>query len=292
MSEPKYVNAIFKAASILGHFTSEQPVQSAAVIARKTGLPVSTARRIMNTLAECGLLDRNEGTSSYSIGASMYILGSLYLSATDIFAASQPVIATLNEMTGETISVSLLRGGDIVLIMKEEARGSFRLTTHVGSVIPAYATAMGKALLSELTDAEIDALYPGPTLTPVNQYTVTSKELLKAQLADVRRNGLAFSSQESYEGVEAFACLVRDHTGVAAGALSITIPVFRMNGSLRERLLTIVRLGADLVSHRLGYNGTSSRITGTDELRSWWNRISHEELYPAQVDGTYASQSQ
>ncbi len=271
MSEPKHVNAIFRAVSILSQFTANEPVQSAAVIARKTGLPTSTTRRIMNTLSECGLLDRNDESGKYSIGASMYILGSLYLLATDIFSAAQPVTAALNELTGETVSVSVRKNRDVVLVMKEEPRGSFRLTTSVGTVIPAYATAMGKALLCELSDGELDALYPEERFNPVTMGTVVSKQLLKAQLAEVRRSGVAFSSEESYEGVEAIASSIRDHRGACVAAMSVTVPVFRMSGALRERLSTIIRLSAALVSRRLGYRSEGGHVNSIDDLRALWN---------------------
>ncbi len=275
MLEPKHVNAIFKANSILNQFTVEEPVQSAAVIARKTKMPVSTIRRIMNTLAECGLLDRNEETGKYSIGAAMYILGSLYLHATDIFSAARPVALALNDLTKETISVSVRKGRDIVLVMKEEPAGSFRLTTSVGTVIPAYATAMGKALLSQLSDEELDVLYPEERFEPVTMSTVASKQLLKAQLIEIKRSRVAFSSEESYEGVEAIASPIRDHSGAYVAAMSITVPVFRINGALRERLSRIIKASASLSSWRLGYRGEHVQMRSVDDLRVLWNQDSN-----------------
>lgn len=66
------------------------------------------------------------------------------------------MVETLNALTRETINISILDRGNIILIVKEEPKnGAFRLTAHIGSSIRAYGSTMGKVLLSELTEAEL-----------------------------------------------------------------------------------------------------------------------------------------
>jgi DNA-binding IclR family transcriptional regulator len=142
------VRSILKAVSVLESFTSGEPELSGADVARKVGVPITTARRILTTLTATGLLYRNAKTGKYTVGTKLYTLGSLYLSTTDIFVAAKPVVETLNDLTGETINVSILDNGNIIFIMKEESKYAFRLNTHIGSIIRAYGSAMGKALYS------------------------------------------------------------------------------------------------------------------------------------------------
>lgn len=266
------INCIFKAVSVLECFTADKPELSTADIARQLGMPKTTARRVLTTLTMSGLANRNAKTGKYMIGPALYALGSLYLSTTDICMAAGPVIETMNDLTGETVNVSILDRGNITLVMKQESKHAFRLNTHVGSIIHAYGSAMGKALLSELNEAEIDSLYPEERLPPLTKKTITTKTELKLELKQIRKSGVSYDSEGSYEGVEAVASKVRDTSGKAVAAMSIAVPVFRMDEANRKRLTTLVRLGTSLVSYRLGYQDIDNPVRDIEEIRSWWEQ--------------------
>lgn len=206
------------------------------------------------------------------VGTKLYTLGSLYLSTTDIFTAAKPVIEALNNLTGETINVSILDRGNIIFIMKEESKRAFRLNTHIGSIVRAYGSAMGKALLSELTEAEIDSLYPEDRLPPLTKNTIATKKELKLELEQVRQSGVAFDREGSYEGVEAVGSVIRNANSKAVAAMSIAVPIFRMNEATRQQLANSVRLGASLISYRLGYQDKTNPIHNIEELYSWWKQ--------------------
>jgi len=206
------------------------------------------------------------------VGTKLYTLGSLYLSTTDIFTAAKPVIEALNDLTGETINVSILDRGNIIFIMKEESKHAFRLNTHIGSIVRAYGSAMGKALLSELTEAEIDSLYPEDRLPPLTKKTIATKKELKLELEQVRQTGVAFDREGSYESVEAVGSVIRNANSKAVAAMSIAVPVFRMDEAARKQLTSLVKLGASLISYRLGYQDTANPVHSIDELYSWWKQ--------------------
>lgn len=272
MVTEKPINCIVKAVSILESFTSEEPELSAVQISKRLGMPLTTTRRILRSLTIGGLLNRNPKTGQYIIGPSLYALGSLYLKTTDICIAAKPVIETVNDLTKETVNISILDRNNITLIMKEESKHAFRLATHIGSIIHAYASAMGKALLSELTEAEIDSLYPEEKLPPLTNKTISTKTELKRELEQIRKTGIAFDREGSYEGVEAIGSVTRNANGKAAAAMSIAVPVFRMNEANRKRLTTLVRLGVSLISYRLGYQDTQYPVRDIKEIYSWWKQ--------------------
>jgi len=126
--------------------------------------------------------------------------------------------------------------------------------------------------LSELTDAQIDSLYPHESLTPLTQKTVATRTELKKELEQIRKTGVAFQSEENRNGVEAVACVIRDVAGTAVAAMSIATPVFMTNQARREQLATIVRLGASLVSYRLGYQDAVNPVRSIEEIRAWWEQ--------------------
>jgi len=265
------VQSIMKAVAVLKSFTIEELELGAVDIARKVRLPKTTARRMLTTLAASGLLERNGDKSKYSIGRTLYILGSLYLRTTNIFKVAEPVVKILNELTSEAVNVGFFDKGNVILVMKEEPKYLFRWAVHVGTVIPAYSSAIGKGFLSELTEAELDSVYPEERLLPITKKTIPTKMKLKQELELMKKTALFFDREEFSEGIEGVGSLIRDASGKVVASMSISVPVFRANQAYFQRLAKLIKLGTSLVSYRLGYQGIEPPIHRIEELRSWWD---------------------
>jgi len=264
------MKSLRKALSIICSFSPNELELSVNDLACKVGLPRSTAYRIVSCLTEFGFLEKNPVAGTYTVGPELYAQGSLYLSNASILNAADPVMKVLNELTAEAVSVGILDKKNVILIMKEESKYTFRLTTHIGSNLPAYASAIGKALLSELSDSEIGRLIPAETLQAVTPKTIITKTELKRDLEEIRRTKISVDREGGYEGVESVASVIRDIHGKATAAMSIPVPIFRMNEVYRERLITLVKMGASFVSYRLGYRDSHNPIHDIEEIRSWW----------------------
>lgn len=264
--------SLLRAMSVIKSFTPGELELGVVDIARKVGIPTSTAHRILATLIESGMIDRNPKTRNYTIGPALYALGSLYLSSTDMTRTADPVIKMLNDLMSEVISVAILSRGNVIMVLREESRSSFRWNVHVGTILPAYSAAIGKALLSELTETQLDSLYPEERLRPVTTKTIATKTELKLELEQIRETGIAFDREGSSEGVEGIASVIWDASGKAVAAMSIGVPLFRVNQAIRERLATLVKMGAKLVSYRLGYQDVDNPIRDIEEIRSWWKQ--------------------
>jgi len=269
---PRY---ILRVMAVLKSFTPDDLELGAAEISRKVGIPMTTTHRMLAALAKGGLLEKNVKTGKYKAGPALYALGSLYLNTTDILKAAEPVTKTLNELTGEAINVGIFNKGNIVYVLREETKHAFRFADHVGTALPAYASAMGKALLGELTDAEIDSLYPEEKLRPLTKKTTSTKTELKIELEKIRKTGISTNKEGSWDGVEGIGSVIRNAAGKAGAALSIAAPVFRMNQAKRKQLATLIKLGASLISYRLGYHDMDNDIHDVQEIRSWWE---HNQL--------------
>jgi len=105
---------------------------------------------------------RNEETEKYTIDPELYIMGSIYASVTNILTPAMPVMKALNELTGEAVVLSVLDNRYVRIITHEQPEYYFRYVVPVGHMRPAYASAMGRAMLSDLSDEEIDNLFPSP----------------------------------------------------------------------------------------------------------------------------------
>ncbi len=301
MKAENHPRSILRLRSVLKGFTPDELELTATDISRKAEIPKTTTHRMLAALTEGGLLERNAETGKYTIGPELYMLGSLYLSTTDMLKAAEPVLKTLTELTGEATNMAIFDKGYVVVVMQEESKYDFKLSLHVGSLLPAYASAMGKALLSELTDAELDSLYPEERLRPITRKTIPTKTELKLELQQIRRTGVVFNREGAHEGVEGIGSAIRDASGRIVAAMSISVPIFRMNQGTRERLTTLARLGSDLISYRLGYRDTANPVRDIQQIHSWWEqnsldsasqansfipaaRISHNDTVKAEQD--------
>jgi len=267
-----YIKSLIKAISVMKCFDPNNSEMGVSNVAQRVGLSRPTANRILSTLVYGGLLEQNGATGKYMIGSGLFSLGNLFLISRDIVKVAEPVVKELNELAGEVVNVHIRDKGYSTIVLREESKHTFRFAYHVGSVFPAYAVSAGKALLSELTDAEIDSLYPNERLMPLTPKTVTTRTELKKELEQVRKTGVAFNREQAREGVESIASVIRDASGTAVAAMSIAAPVFMMNQVKRKKLTTIVRLGTSLMSYQLGYRDAVNPVSSIEEIRAWWKQ--------------------
>jgi len=277
------MRSLIRAISVIKSFSPNEVELTGADIARKVGLPKTTVYRILKYLTEGKLLEQRADTGKYTIGTTLYVLGSLYLSTTNILKAAEPVMETLNDLSSETVNLSIFDKGYAILIMRKEARYAFRWAVHIGSVLPAYASSMGKALLSELAETEIDRFYPNERLTPLTKNTIATKTELKLELQKIRKCGLSFAMQETFEGIDGIASAIKNVRGEVSGALGMAVPIFRMNQANRDRLAGLVRVGASLISYRLGYEDAVTPVHDIQEIRSWWEQNQPDSASEAEL---------
>ena len=270
------MRSLSRAISIIRAFSPKQLELSGNEIVAKIAVPKSTVYRILDRLTTSGLLEHNPQTGKYSIGSELYVKGSLYLSSTDILKAAEPVMKSLNDLTNEAVNLGILDNGNLVFTMKEESKFDFRWSKHIGTSLPAYCSSMGKALLSELTGAEIDELYPEEKLLTVTPKTIATKTELKRELEQIKKAGIALDREGGSEGVEGIAAVLRDISGEAVASMSIAVPTFRLDQDLRTRLSRLVLLGTNLISYQLGYRDTAEPVRNIAEISSWWEQSQTE----------------
>ncbi len=264
------ISSTLRVVSLLSCFSPEQSELSATEITNQTGISMTTTYRILAGLAKGRLIERNIETGKYRIGTELYFLGSLYLGTHDVVKTAAPVIKTLNDLTSECVFVGIFEKSNVVLVLKEESKYAFRFAHNIGTIVPAYATALGKTFLSELSEDELDKLYPKENLNPITENTITTKTELKLELEKVRKTGVAFSKEENYVGVWAIAALIRSADSKPIAALSVDLPTFRINQEIIDRLTTLVRMGGSLISFRLGYITPDNQVRDIEDIRSWW----------------------
>jgi len=234
---PQGAQAALRAVRLLKLFTNERSEMSLAEISRASGLNKTTTHRLLRALQSESLIDRNPATSAYSLGAGLMALGVQALASSDLRRRVRPVLRTLARETGETATLEVPFEDNMLIL--DEVAGSHVIGSagNIGTRWPIHATSTGKAWLA-FDEAGIERL--GEQLKPVTGSTLTDRDALQPQLAEIRRRGYAVTVDEVEEGYTAVATIIRGVLGDVQGALSIGGPTQRLTATRRAELGTVL----------------------------------------------------
>ena len=190
-------------------------------LARAAGIPRPTAHRLLGSLTEEGLVDRDPRSGRWFLGPELYLLGSVAASRYDITGYAQDVLDELARSTGESAFLSARRGDETVCLLERE--GSFPLRSHVlreGRRFPLGVASAGLAILSHLTPAEVDAFFGR---TELESWGSAHREAaIRERIAVTRQHGYALNPGLIVEGSWGIGAAVFDRAGQPAWALSLT----------------------------------------------------------------------
>ncbi|MEV0586069.1 IclR family transcriptional regulator [Nonomuraea sp. NPDC050310] len=187
---------------------------------RLTGFPRSSLHALLRTLAELGWIE-SDG-SAFGIGPHALLTGTAYLDRDPALPYAQGVLEDLREETGHTAHFARLAGGHVLYLATRESRTAQRVIPRVGRRLPAHATALGQAVLAQLTDGEVLGVLPAP-LPALTAHTLTEPAALLAELGRVRSRGWAYEREQGTLGVACVAVAV-DYRIPATDALSLSMP--------------------------------------------------------------------
>jgi DNA-binding IclR family transcriptional regulator len=203
-------------------------------VARDMNLSRSTVHRMLATLSHHQFVEQDEFSRAYKPGPALVDIGLAVVDNIDIRGLAHGALLELRDKTNETAHLALLRGTEVVYLDSVESAQVVRTGGRIGWTMHAHATAAGKALLAELPDDRLGALYPSGRLAAPTSRTLTSLDALREQLDLVRRTGYAVNHGESENDVSAVAATVRDKRGRTRAALVTTAPLSRSGGSWTE----------------------------------------------------------
>jgi IclR family pca regulon transcriptional regulator len=242
-----YVQSLARGLSIICAFNADRSEMTLSDIARTTGLSRATTRRFLLTLAELGYV-RSEGRL-FSLNARVLQLGFSYLSALSLPEIAQPHLESLAAGIHESTSASVLDGTDIVYVARVPSRRIMTVRINIGTRFPAYATSMGRVLLSGLAPEELGAHLPTLAFQGPTSHTITSRSSLEVELRRVRSQGWAIVDQELEEGLRSIAVPIRHTNGSIVAAINVsTTSTSHTLESIRENLLPPLQLAAERIS--------------------------------------------
>ncbi len=219
-------------------------------LATRLELPPSTVHGIVRSLVGHGMVVQESGSSRYQLGPAVLLLGNVYLDTLELRARALPWAEELARRTGFAVRTGVLLSDDVVIIHHEPRPDGGRQMPEVGIVIPAHASALGKAMLAFLPDDTARILGGGP-LRSMTGETLNDPAELKEALADVAASGIAREQDEAVLGESGVACPVIDSSAHPVGSIGVVVPSTEwpvdgiVEGAVREAARAISReLGA------------------------------------------------
>lgn len=234
---------------------SARPLRHAEV-AKSMSMPKSSASNLLDTLTASGLIIRDE--RGYSLGVKLIALGNAAAERLD-WRPARPVMEELSRRGIGTSNLAILSGHEVLYIEKvNDPSHLIQIATRVGGVLPAHATALGKAMVANLPSSAQQTWIAEHNFVRLTDNTITSGRRFTQELAACRERGYAVDDEESNLSVICVAAPVYDHSGGAAAAISLTCLKSDVQRDGIERTADAVIAGAARVSHLLGSTLTKS----------------------------------
>jgi DNA-binding IclR family transcriptional regulator len=198
-------------------------------IQRELSYPKSSLFVLLRTLVARGWVETDRRGTGYSIGVRALLVGTSYLDRDPVIRAATRVLEELRAEVNETVHLARLDGPDVVYLASRESAHQLRLTSRVGRRLPAHATSLGKALLAQRSDEEVDEILPAE-LAAITPQTLVDRKALFADLAATRERGYAVERGENTAGLGCFAvALDYKYPAPASEAISCSVPSVRLD---------------------------------------------------------------
>jgi IclR family acetate operon transcriptional repressor len=237
---PSGVQSLDRALLLLEKLADAGGSQRLAELELATGLPLPTVHRLLQSLMHNGYV-RQEASRRYTLGPRLIRLGESASRALGAWA--RPHLAGLVSEIGETANMAVLEGDAVVYVAQVPSAHSMRMFTEVGRRVPAHCTGVGKALLSELPDAEVLELLRRTGMPANTPRTLTDPHALLRELGEIRTQGWAADDAEQEVGVRCVAVPVKG--APARTAISVSGPSGRITAGRVAHIAPVLQQVAE-----------------------------------------------
>ena len=239
--------SIERAVALLERLGASERSLGLSEIARAVGLNPSTTHRLLRALVVAGYVEQEPMTEQYRLGLGIAVLGQRALEHAGYHVA-KPVLDDLSARTGESVSLGIRRGDEVVVIEQAVSASPLRFDHPAGAEIAMHASAMGKVLLANSArsiEREVALL---ATFNRFTDRTITAPDAVVTELTTIRKRGWATNVEERHVGVCGIAAPVLARSGVAHAAIGVQGPSVRLTRGRLHELAPLVTAAADEVA--------------------------------------------
>lgn len=247
------IGSVDRALSILALFNIQTPELGITEIANCLELRKSTAAGLVYTLESSGYLIQNGENRKYRLGFRLAERAAVVLGQIEVTQIARPHLEELRALNDQSVNLGILDGTEIVCVDHINSTQTVATYFRIGKRLPVHATAMGKAILSELSREVFSSLICQLTLCRYTPRTIGDVQSLLTDLDLTRQRGFALDDQESAVGLRAVSAPIFDWTEHAIASVSIAAPIRRFPSELIGQYGDSVRTTAKQISHDMGF---------------------------------------
>lgn len=255
-SPRKYqVPAVKRAFAILDSLNQSSFGLTVQEVSHLHKIPYSTAFYLLETMQECGYVQRND-SKKYTLGYKLFNFrgGNVARNTLNLRALAAPVLEELSNLTGLTLHLAILEKDEAVYIEKTEPAGFIRLNTWVGKRNSLHCTAVGKALLMHSSQSEIRKFCPPRALKRRTGRTLTSVKALINDLAKARERGYSIDDAEDEPEGRGVAAPILGSEGKVVASMGFAGTLAQLDLPRIDALGKLIKNYAAQLSTRLGYS--------------------------------------
>ena len=250
ISDKNYIAALARGLSVMRAFAHQRERLTLAELSRLVDLPRATVRRCLITLQA---LDYVETEGKYfRLTPQVLTLSQAYFSSSPLPHIAQSHIQQVSETVGESCSVSVLTGDEVVYVARSPRKRKASIHREVGANLPAYCTSMGRVLLANLAAGELDAYFARVSLKKFNHKTITDQAVLRRILEQVRKDEFCIIDGELEHDLRAIAVPLRNSAGTVVAAVNVSTDGSRMTvKQLQSQALPVMRQAVSKIRNAL-----------------------------------------
>ncbi|ADL52002.1 IclR family transcriptional regulator [Clostridium cellulovorans] len=248
------VQSVDRALCILEILSDYEDGLGIAEISEKANLHKSTVYRFLNTLIYKGYVTQDTSTSKYLLTLKLFELGNKRIEKMNLVTVAQPYLRELMKKTDEVIHLAVREDNELIYVAKVEPKKSIIMYTRIGMRKPMYCTAMGKAIMAELTEEEVKNIWDTSDRKVYTDNTIVNLSELKNNLREVRSKGYAIDDQEVENGIICMGAVIKDYRSKICGAISVSGTIMSVDEEKKEIIAEELLQCANKISKDLGYN--------------------------------------
>jgi len=217
-----FVTALARGLMVLLTLSEKRKRISIAQVSYLTGMSRAAARRSLYTLMKLGFAAMDDAKHFY-LRPRVLTLGHAYLSSSPIVTLAQPVLDRLGESLRHGCALAVLDHDEIVYLARSVSSRVLSPALNVGRRLPAFCASIGRALLAQLPEPELENYFETTRFQAYSKHTVTDPNVLRTLLCKVRTDGYAFTSEQIEPDLCSIAVPVRDGAGHCVAGLNVII---------------------------------------------------------------------
>jgi len=244
-----YVKSVIKGLKILEFIADSTSPPTLVQITKALGMNRTTVYHLIQTLESEGYVTKERQSNAYLLGLKILPLGGKALDSNKLRIESLPYLQGLNRKLEERVNLGILYDSEVLFLAGIEKPSLPLMYSHIGKKAPVHCCSIGKIILANLPEHEVERVINQKPLTRLTENTITDLSIFKRHLSEIKSQGYAVDNAEHISGEYCIATLIKGEEGRGIGAVSASAHDLE---KIKQHLAALFET-AEIISHLMGF---------------------------------------